>query len=148
MWLQFTFHSHTHAYAHVCMYMHTYSNVHSHIFTGCCSPVASNGRRSLSSVFPNCPRLRLSFSQQRLTRWSPSGSLMYQLTTWTPFTHWFRLATISCQPLTQLLKKAVVIQLTLSNAQKTPFLIIVTWITQKISCLVLFPGLCIATAYC
>jgi hypothetical protein len=46
---------------------HTHTSVHSHVITSRCSVAASNGGRSLSPGFQNCPRASAtSFSQQHL----------------------------------------------------------------------------------
>jgi hypothetical protein len=49
---------------------YTHTSVHSHVFISRCSVAASNGGRSPSSGFPNCPRPQLpashSSSSQRL----------------------------------------------------------------------------------
>jgi hypothetical protein len=54
---------------------HTHTTVHSHVFTSRCLVAVSNGGRSPSSGFPNCPRFQLpnshSNSSQRLRLSSP-----------------------------------------------------------------------------
>jgi hypothetical protein len=51
------------------------------VFTGRCLVAASNGGRSLSSVFPNCPRSQLPPSHSNSSQpLNPSGSLTHSLT--------------------------------------------------------------------
>jgi hypothetical protein len=50
---------------------HTYSSVHSHVFTSRCLVAASNSGRSPFSGFPIIPASATSFSHQQLTRTEP-----------------------------------------------------------------------------
>jgi hypothetical protein len=82
--LHFTFDYCTHARARTHTHTHTHTSVYSHVFTSRCLVATSNGGRSPSSGFPNCPRPQLpashSNSSQRLNLSSPTHQLSHSPT--------------------------------------------------------------------
>jgi hypothetical protein len=63
--------------------LHTHTSVHSHVFTSCCSVVASNSGHSPSSGFLNCPwPLLLASHSNSSQQLNLSSSLTNSLTDW------------------------------------------------------------------
>jgi hypothetical protein len=73
---------------HFTVYCHTLASIHSHVFTSRCSVAASNGGRSPSSGFTNCPRAQLPTSHSNSLQWlNCSSPLTHYLTNQLNSTH-------------------------------------------------------------